>query len=482
MVDSVVSHLLTARQRPILPALPERSVLEAAVGGELPQAARDPEVVFDQLEKHLSRYSANFLHPGIMGWVAATPVPLAGLLGGWLNALRIFPHSWKLTAGSTHIETTVIRWLGQMIGFSDGAAGYVTTGGSFANMYAVCVARHRALGLDSRRRGLLAAPQLTAYASEHTHMCIRQSLGLLGIGEDHLRQIPVDTACRVRADALEARLQADIASGHKPFCIIGNAGTTNTGAIDDLEALGALGKKYAVWFHVDGSYGAFAAMCPETSGLFKGLSLADSVAIDPHKWLNIPFEAGCILLKSWDDLSEAFSHVPPYLRAGDTPSQHDHWHYGFELSRADRATKVWFELQHYGAKAYQKLIQSHIQLARKLAALIREDAEFELVAQPALSVVCFRYISHVPMDTDLLDRVNAAIEESYLAEGRVLFSGTVIAEKHVLRACIINHRTTWGDVREGLEAARRVGRRLAEGLTQRGLAAGKHNARQYELR
>ena len=283
------------------------------------------------------------------------------------------------------------RWLGAMVGFADNAAGYLTTGGSWANLVALAVARVRRAGWDVRAEGVAQRPALTAYVSSEAHSCIDRSAELLGMGAAHLRKIPVDDGFRIDLDALESSIQADIGAGYKPFCLIGNAGTVNTGAIDPLDRLADIAQRHGMWFHIDGAYGALACLVPDARPLFKGLERADSLTLDPHKWLNTPFEAGCILTREWADLGDTFSLIPPYLR-GAMGSEHNQYEYGFELSRTDRALKVWLALRQYGVDRYAELIANHLALARHLAERVEAAADFELVTPVVLSICCFRYV------------------------------------------------------------------------------------------
>jgi glutamate/tyrosine decarboxylase-like PLP-dependent enzyme len=291
---------------------------------------------------------------------------------------------------------------------------------------------------------------------------------LLGIGRHQLRKIPVGSDYRIRPDILKDAIKADRTAGLKPFCLIGNAGTVNTGAVDPLDILAEIATRYQLWFHVDGAYGAFAALASETRPLFIGIERADSLVLDPHKWLNIPYEAGCILVRNWADLVDTFSLVPSYLSATAEGEEHNHGQYGFELSRSDRALKVWLALRQYGVDRYTKLVENHLALARYLANLVREANDFEIVSEPVLSVCCFRYVppnieGRTEQTNAYLNDLNRAIEMALINDGRALVSGTELHGKRVLRVCIVNHRVT----REGVEKTLLLLRKFGDELDTR---------------
>ena len=359
---------------------------------------------------------------------------------------------------------TVARWLGEMVGFAKDAAGYMTTGGSWANLVGLAVARVRRAGWEVRMEGLAGHPTLVAYVSEEGHSCLDKSMELLGMGRNQLRKIPVGSDYRIQVEALEEAIKADRAANLQPFCLVGNAGTVNTGAVDPLDALAEIAVRHNLWFHVDGAYGAFAALVPEYRPLFVGIERADSLAVDPHKWLNIPFEAGCILVRDWTDLTDTFSLIPPYLRAA-TGDELNLINCGLELTRTNRALKVWVALRQYGVERYTQLIANHLVLTRHLAAWVEEADDFEVMSEPSLSICCFRF---VPPDLKqrteeveaYLNKLNQAIEMALAEDGRALVSGTELQGKRVLRICIVNHRVTQTGVEETLVLLREFGYKL----------------------
>jgi glutamate/tyrosine decarboxylase-like PLP-dependent enzyme len=359
-------------------------------------------------------------------------------------------------AGGNHaaiyVERQVLNWFKQMLGFPPDSMGLLVSGGSMASLTALAVARHARAGFDVRRRGLQGgARQLVLYLSEEGHGCMRKAAELMGIGSDYVRTVATDDDLRMRADDLDARIRADLADGCRPFAVGASAGTVNTGAIDPLREIAEVCRRHGVWFHVDGAYGAPAVLIQRYREELAGMALADSVALDPHKWFSIPVEAGLVLVKDAQAMRDTFSLVPPYLRTdgslagvGGLP-----WfsEYGFQQTRGFRALKIWMALKQYGLNGYAQLIEEHIELARYLHSRVAATPDLEAMAPPGLSIVCFRYR---PMalrgDTERLDALNKALLERIQLGGKAFLSSTVLRGAFVLRACIINYQTRRADL------------------------------------
>lgn len=464
IVDMIADEFDAPTRRPVFPPDQTRDAMEAVFGGAPPRDGMEPEELLTLVQDELLPASGNPNHPGLMAYVLTASVPLSALMESLVAAIKLRPTTWKNQPASCHIEATVVRWLGQMVGFDDNAAGYITTGGSWANLIGMAVARVRKAGWDIRQKGVANQPQLVAYVSSEAHSCIDRSAEMLGIGNAYLRKVPVAADFRVRTDVLEDTIRTDLSAGHKPFCLIGNGGTVNTGAVDPLDTLADLAAQYDMWFHIDGAYGAFATLALETQPLFAGIERADSLTLDPHKWLSTPFEAGCILTKSWDDLGDTFSLIPPYLR-GAMGTEHNQYEYGFELSRTDRALKVWLALNQYGIDRYSDLVTHHISLARHLARLVAETDDFEMVSEPVLSICCFRFVPPGLMAGDAatevyLNDLNHDIEMALASDGRALVSGTELNGTRVLRACIASHPVTQESVEEAFTLLQTFGHKL----------------------
>jgi aromatic-L-amino-acid decarboxylase len=460
ITDIIADELADPARRPPRPPKQSNETMEALFGGPLPKGRIDPDELLTTIHNHFLPGTSNLTHPRWMAYVLAGSLPLAGLIGALTSTLNLIPGN----PANTCLEMTVVRWLGEMLGFSEDAAGYMTTGGSWANLVGLAVARVRRAGWDVRMEGLVGHPTLVAYVSEEGHSCLDKSMELLGMGRNQLRKIPVDSDYRIQVEALEGTIEADRAAGRQPFCVIANAGTVNTGAVDPFDALAEIAVRHDLWFHVDGAYGAFAALVPECRHLFAGIGRADSLAVDPHKWLNVPIESGCILVRDWADLTDTFSLIPPYLRAA-TGDGLNLTNCGFELTRTDRALKVWVALKQYGVERYAQLIANHLDLIRHLATWVDEADDFEVMSEPSLSICCFRF---VPPDLkyrteeveSYLNKLNQTLEMTLVEDGRALVSGTELRGKRVLRACIVNHRVTQTGVDETLVLLRELGHML----------------------
>jgi glutamate/tyrosine decarboxylase-like PLP-dependent enzyme len=361
---------------------------------------------------------------------------LAELLAAGLNA-----NCGGRDHAPIQVERQVIRWSADMLGLPDGAGGLLTTGTSMANLIAVLAARTAALGPAVRRHGLRAA-RLIAYASEAAHQCVARALDMAGIGADALRLLPCDGAGRLDLKALPPAIAADRAAGHTPFLVVGTAGGVDTGAVDDLDAIAACCQRNRLWFHVDAAYGAIALLSPRLRPLLAGIGQADSVAFDFHKWAQVPYDAGCIVVRDAAALHAAFAGSAAYLRpAAEGLAAGAPWpvELGPELSRGFRALKVWMTISTYGADRLGAVAERCCDLARRLADAIARTQGLQLMAPVALNIVCFRVCA-------LDDAAHARLAADLQLAGRAVLSCTTIRGRLVLRAAIVNHRTTAQDV------------------------------------
>jgi glutamate/tyrosine decarboxylase-like PLP-dependent enzyme len=407
-------------------------------------------------------------HPRFFGWVNSPPFAIGALAE--LLAAALNPSCAGGDHAAIYLERAAVRWLMELIGFpTDGSMGLLVSGGSMASLTGLAAARHRAVervGGDVRRDGLQGdGPALVLYMSDEGHSCVRKAAELLGLGGDAVRSVPVDADFRLDVAALRAAIAADRAAGRRPVCVAASAGTVGVGAIDPLAELADLCAAEDLWLHVDGAYGAVGVLDPAVAALYRGLERADSVALDPHKWLSVPVECGAALVRDGALLRRTFSLVPPYIQTeegkgfGGLP-----WYseYGFQQTRGFRALKLWMILQWLGRDGLQAHIARHNALARRLAELVDAAPELERLAPVTLSIVCFRYAPPGwPADDPRLDDLNKAIMQALQAGGEVFVTNAVVRRRFALRACILHYATTEADLAAQIEAVRQTGARLA---------------------
>lgn len=369
---------------------------------------------------------------------------------------------WHLAPALNEIEKRVIQWTAELLDFPTASGGVLVSGGSAANLTGLTVGRNLFFEKkDIRKKGLFQQQPFVVYASEEVHSCVDKSVELLGIGTDHLRKIETDAHFKIRLDLLERQIALDLEQGLQPFCLIGNAGTVNTGAIDDLNALAMLAQKYGLWYHVDGAYGALAGILDGLRSEYSGMEKADSIALDFHKWFYVPFEGGCTLVRSWDHLKRTYFKKAAYLDtelANDGNRLEYNEHY-FQLSRNAKAFKVWMTIKAYGMEKIRAMIQKDIDLTQYLNTLITAANDFELVADSKLAVSCFRYIGNMS-SKDEIEAFNRKLMPELEIDGRVFIMGTTLKGEYAIRACFINHRKTKATTEYLLEVVREVAHKL----------------------
>jgi len=435
MLDDILDYTENIRQRPVWQPIPDE--VRSLFHGDLPAAPSDLAAVHDEFMRHILPFAAGNVHPGFLGWVHGGGTPtgmLAEMLAAGLNANL---------GGRDHIpievERQIVRWMRRIFGFPESATGLFVTGTSLANLIGVLIARDAALGFEVRCLGVAgSSKRLAAYTSVAAHTCIAKAMDMAGIGSDALRLIPTDARHRIDPDALEKSIAADRRVGLTPFLVVGTAGTVDTGAIDDLTALAAICRRERLWFHVDGACGALAILAPDLAPRLQGIESADSLAFDFHKWGQVPYDAGFILVRDGVLHRQTFAASAPYLRkelrglAGGAPWPCD---YGPDLSRGFRALKTWFTLKVYGTEALGAVISRACELARYLQSRIAATPELELLAPVELNVVCFRYRA------EDAQRINPRIVIELQESGVVAPSTTILEGRLAIRAAIVNHRT-----------------------------------------
>jgi aromatic-L-amino-acid/L-tryptophan decarboxylase len=471
-----LGHALVEQIATFYDSLPGRAVTRDTARDEihdmlgrqgLPAGGRPAAQLLEDTAQLLFEHSLHNGHPRFMGYITSSAAPL-GALGDLLAAsVNSNVGLWDLAPVASEIEGQTIRWLAELIGYPRECGGLMVSGGNMANLIGFFAARRARTPWNIREQGLYGdSRRLTLYASTETHTWIQKAADLSGLGTDDIRWIEIDAEQRMRTDALEAKIDDDRRAGHLPFLVVGAAGTVSTGAIDPLPEIAAICKRNALWFHVDGAYGAPAAALPEASAALRGLALADSVALDPHKWLYCPIEAGCTLVRNPQHLLDAYSFHPDYyhLESDGGEPKRNYYEYGIQNTRGFRALKVWLALKHVGRDAYVEMLRSDIALARRLFDAARDTVELEARTHN-LSLTTFRY---VPVDVtsggeqaeQYLNALNQALARRLQKSGEAFLSNAIVGGAYLLRACIVNFRTTAEDIDAIVAAVIRMGREL----------------------
>jgi aromatic-L-amino-acid/L-tryptophan decarboxylase len=458
MIDDLFEYLQTTHTRPAW-TKPSKFALNS-MQQPLPQHGQHAAEVYEEFFNQVLPYNLNNNHPRFWAWVQGGGTPLgmlADLLASGLNTnVSIGDHM------PMYVEKQVIEWSKEIMGFPATASGLLLSGASMANITALVAARNH-FNADIKKKGLRAAPaQLTIYGSAETHNCLIKGVEVIGIGSDHFRKVPVDNNYRIQVHVLKRMIQEDRQAGYLPFCIVGNAGTVNTGAIDPLDELAALAKAEQLWFHIDGAFGAIPTLLPEFRDRLKGLEQADSLSFDFHKWLYVNYEVGCVLIRDAQAHREAFTAAVNYLAVherGVSAGPDAFNNYGMELSRGFKALKVWMSLKEHGLQKYRKLIRQNLQQAQYLAQQVQEDPDLELLAGVPLNIVCYRY-NPGNLPEEKLNRINKEILMRLHEEGIAIPSYTLLQGKYAIRVANTNHRSRMQDFELLVRETGRIGREL----------------------
>ena len=458
-LDDAIEFVRSARQRPVWQPVPER--VRSGLSSSAPDSGQDLDEVYREFKDLILPYGTGNTHPRFFGWVHG-----AGLASGIVAemlAAAINANCGGRDHGAIYVERAVLGWSKELFGFPESASGLLVSGTSMANLIAVAVARN-ARATDMRAHGVRDYPRrLVAYGSTEIHDCVVKAMEILGLGAACLRKIPTNDQFQIDLQALRDRIADDRSFGHEPFCVVGTAGTVNTGAIDDLDELARLCAAEKIWFHVDGAFGALCALSDALRARLKGMERADSIAFDFHKWMHVPYDAGCVLVRRADLHHSAFSMRPPYL--GELPrglAGGAEWpcDFGPELSRGFRALKVWFAIKQHGTRRFGQLIDQNCAQARYLAEQIGRERELELLAPVGLNIVCFRYRTNGLTD-EVLDDLNAELVQDLQESGIAAPSSTRLRGRLAVRVNITNHRSRRSDFDVLLNAVLATGRRRA---------------------
>ncbi|MBN2471481.1 MAG: amino acid decarboxylase [Anaerolineae bacterium] len=465
MLDDMIDHLQSIRERPVWQPIPDET--KARFDRPLPTTPQPVNAVYEEFLSDILPHPMGNIHPRFWGWVIGTGTPL-GMLAEMLAA-GLNPNAGGGDHIANYVEQQVLDWCKAMLGYPAEASGLLVSGGSMANLVGLAVARNTQAGYDVRAQGITGdARAMRFYTSTEAHSSNQKALELLGVGSEALCKIPVDEGYCVRVDLLEAAIAADRAAGLQPAAIIGTAGTVNTGAFDDLSALADLAARENLWFHVDGAFGALATLSPALRPLVEGMARADSIGFDLHKWLYMPMEIGCALVRNETAHRFTFALAPEYLAHGTRGlAAGPNWfsEYGVQLSRGFRALKAWMSFKTYGIETYARLIQQNVDQARYLAARVDSEAELERLAPVPLNIVCFRYRA-VGMDEAALNALNEELVIRLFESGVAAPSYTRLNGRYAIRAAITNHRSRREDFDIMVEKVLALGRELAVSMAQ----------------
>ncbi len=480
----VLGHQLVNRIAAFLDSLPERKITPGESPSEvrhalraerlLPDKGADSSLLLNDAADLLFEHSLFNGHPRFWGYVTSSAAPIGALADLLAAAVNPNVGAWPLSPMASEIEAQTIRWIAEMLSYPVDCGGLFVSGGNVASLVCFLAARQSKADWDVRAKGMSGA-RLRVYCSKETHTWIQKASDICGLGTDAIRWIPTDSELRIDISALREQICTDLGNDDRPFLIVGTAGSVGSGAIDPLPELAAICKEFDLWFHVDGAYGGLAAVLPDAPVALAGIQLADSVAVDPHKWLYAPLEAGCALVRDPERLRAAFAYHPPYYHFGDEAI--NYFDLGPQNSRGFRALKVWLALQQVGRAGYVQMISDDIRLARELFLRIPRYPELEAFTQ-SLSIATFRY---VPGDLDIgendreqyLDRLNRELLTRLQNSGDAYLSNAIINGKFALRACIVNFRTSLADVEALLPIIVRIGNDLDVELRTQALAGQK---------
>jgi aromatic-L-amino-acid decarboxylase len=462
VADMLADYAQNVGHYPVVPKVSPGAV-RASLPAQPPPKPEPLDRVLQDYERLIVPNTTHWNHPGFLAYFAITGSG-PGILGEALAAgLNVNAMLWRTGPAATELEELVCDWLRQMIGLSPAFRGHINDTASMASLLAIAAGRQRARDLQIRERGMAGRadlPILTVYASQQAHSSIDKAVITLGLGLDNLRRIRVDDEYCLDPQALQAAIRADRAAGYRPICVVATAGTTSTTSIDPLRPIAEICRREDVWLHVDAAYAGAAAVCPEYRSLMDGLEAADSIVLNPHKWLFTPIDCSVMLVRDNETLKEAFSVVPEYLRTADADVT-NLMDYGVQLGRRFRALKLWMVVRAFGVQGLQERIRYHCELAREFAGWVEAERGFELCAPVPFSTVCFRAVPELSAEQQ--DQFNERLLAEVNAAGPVFLSHTKLRDRYVLRLTVGNLRTRRAHVAQAWELIRDTYAQLTKG-------------------
>lgn len=470
VIDVLANYYASIRQRRIVSESGSKEI-EEVFKERLPQTGQAPEVVFDDWKERVLPHSTHLGSPRYFGFVNGSGTMMGVFAEALAAAVNMNAGGWKAGPAATEIERRCIAWLAELIGYNTDCGGLFLGGGTVANFSALLTALRNVAAYDTTQEGLQSDERkgrYTLYMSDHEgHISIVKAADMLNLGRNAIRRVPGNDDLTMNTTALEKRIDEDLRNGCVPFCVVAQVGSINVGVVDPLEDIARICKERNLWFHADGACGAVGAMLPELAHLYKGLEKADSVTLDPHKWLYIPYECGCLLVKNAEKLRHTFSIAAPYLQDASGYNGLDYFEYGPQMSRGFNALKVWMSLKHYGKEGYQKLLRQNLLCAKHLHQLVSASSDFVPAHKPELFIYSFRAFpaklgeekNAATVDV-YLDKLNQRIADEITASGFAFIMTSKIKGRVVIRLSICSHRTTLQDIEAVFERLKQIGERL----------------------
>jgi aromatic-L-amino-acid decarboxylase len=459
MIDDAIDYLSTVGERPVWQQVPE-TVKDTFKSG-LPADPQDPAAVYQDFLTNIFPYPMGNIHPRFWSWYMGNGT-IMGALADFMAA-TMNPNMGGGNHAAMMVEDQVLSWMKEIVGFPANASGLLVSGGSMANLIGLTIARNNLVDFNIRKDGIQSIDKkLTVYASTEVHSSNQKAVELLGLGSDCLRKIQVNNDYTINLHELINTVERDIESGVKPICIIATSGTVNTGAIDDLHGIADLCEKHDIWFHVDGAIGAIAMISDAVRPLLSGIERSDSISIDLHKWMHVPFEASCVLVRDKKAHHDSFALTPEYLaKAARGLASGPEWYseYGVQLSRSFRALKIWMTMKQHGTKKLGRMITRNVDQARYLGGLIKKTDNLELIAPIGLDIVCFRY-NPGKVDIEKLNELNREILIELQEQGIAAPSYTTLHGQYCIRVAIANHRSSYQDFDVLITESIRIGKSL----------------------